>query len=393
MENLCRAPWSQIVLTNYDGRPAVQPCSRFILYADNKKYVKESFSTPEHAFSKHGYFQNIRNRMMKNRKLPECQKCWDEEAIGKKSMRQTINALYPDDTPKIQSIEIFLSNLCNFACRMCNITYSTSWGVLYSKSFKIDNLRDSYIVPGIFLKDNELTGGHVIHFNDFETEKLDLSSLKHIKILGGEPFMEPQHAKILEFLIDENPNINLEYVTNGSKFPTKEIINLWRKCKSVKICFSLDGYGDIHEYIRVNSNWNEIESNIKLYLDLDIDIKFSINTTVSVLSLWGLNELLDWRDNTFKSKPLLYHSFNLVTTPKYLDISIIPKEHKELYEKRILRFNNLNNIHKKNIIKHLNSNKFDENRQKELLNELKIKMNSIDRYTGKKLMCIIPFRI
>ena len=79
--------------------------------------------------------------MLAGKPIESCQSCYNNEAVGKDSLRQGINRSMgrhvskielTDDTGRVEPFELNyfdsrFDNLCNLACRMCNAGYSSLW--------------------------------------------------------------------------------------------------------------------------------------------------------------------------------------------------------------------------------------------------------------------------
>lgn len=387
-KNACSLPWKHVAL-NSEFKPVVYPCCRF-LYQKNK-YKEERYHSPSYAISKNGFFEDIRNRMQSGEKLVECVKCWEQESAGKGSMRQKYNKIFAPNgyltNKDLEYLEVSFSNLCNLACRMCDITASSSWANLYNKTFYLENNPDDHAVPREFLEKSGKAKTKVLGFNNYDFSHIDLSKLKEIKILGGEPMIMPQHEIFLKELCEKSDYLNevvLTYHTNVTRLPSQQVLNVWKTLKDVKIIFSIDGYGEVNDYQRTFSSWDEIEKNISWYKSLDINLTFGIHTTLSVLNTWRYDEFCNWFEkdyNYYKEK-----SIDFVRYPDYLNLSFMPEKFKSMYIERIDRCELIPSRNKTAIKNYILSNESNEN----LWNQMLIRMKQLDKATGKDLTKIIP---
>tara|TARA_B100001173_G_scaffold184435_1_gene159232 strand:+ start:61 stop:882 length:822 start_codon:yes stop_codon:yes gene_type:complete len=144
---------------------------------------------------------------------------------------------------------------------------------------------------------------------------------------GGEPSVVKGVLRILQRLIDEGLNEDVEIEFN-SNFQTKNprFIDLLSHFPRGLMMPSLDGIGTRAEYIRFPSDWKRIEDNMKYFNEKCPEWRFSIAPTISVLSIFYLDELLD-----FCHRNNYYISFtNMLWGPSYLNIAILPDKYKEL---------------------------------------------------------------
>ena len=92
--------------------------------------IKEAFDSKENKI--------IRQRMLSGEKLEECAKCdIDEMHEGKSrlSYRDEFNSLYKQyiDKPSFRTLEISVSNKCNFKCVDCGPRFSNQFGLYNNK--------------------------------------------------------------------------------------------------------------------------------------------------------------------------------------------------------------------------------------------------------------------
>ena len=147
------------------------------------------------------------------------------------------------DYHSIRSVHLEISTRCNAACPMCPRNLS---GYDMDLGYPIHDMRLSEakkIFTSNFLKqiDNILINGN---FGDFVTARDNL--------------------KIVEYFVEQNPNIRIEISTNGSAKP-----NMWSelgKIPNVVVGFALDGLKDTHSMYRRNTDWDLVISNAKKFI-------------------------------------------------------------------------------------------------------------------------------
>lgn len=233
--------------------------------------------------------------LKKGIKNPICKICWDTEESGMVSMRQqSLRNEHRQKTESDFTKEIAENKLkylvfdtgsqCNFACRTCGPWSSTG----HAKEWKEKHGQDWQ--------------QKVVDLNAILDQ--DLSEVKNIEVLGGEPFVNLAHLKVIDKIKDSNPYW-LTYTTNGSVKLRQEILDKFKHFKAVNICLSIDATGKPFEYIRTLGKWESVESNIDSLLQQKLTYKnLSVNChiTVSALNILYLKDLLDWCD----SKKLTY---------------------------------------------------------------------------------------
>lgn len=389
-KNACSLPWKHFALGIETNGPIVFPCCRFLFDDKTAKYRKEKYDIPSIAISKSGYFEDVRNRMQSGEKLYECRKCWDQELAGKQSMRKKYNKTFAPKNilknEKLEYLEISFSNLCNLACRMCNIMDSSSWANLYNKTFYLENNPDKHTVPSEFLDKTGKAKTKVINVDSFDLSNIDLSNLKEIKILGGEPMMSAGHEEFLKNLSKQSKNANqieITYHTNATKRPSQEVVEIWKQFKKVTIVFSIDGLKEVNEYQRTFSNWETIEENIEWFTALPMNSVFGVHSTLSILSAWNYDELYNWIIKNDKISTEI--SIDFVRYPDYLNLSYMPEQYKVKYIEKILN-SNLEEKDKIQIKNYILSNSSNDLVWEEFLTRMK----QLDKFTKKDITKIIP---
>jgi sulfatase maturation enzyme AslB (radical SAM superfamily) len=231
--------------------------------------------------------KEVRRQVLNDERPDVCKPCFDLEDQGVQSLRQRhiegvipearIN-LYPDALDALEddytmpfefpTMEIKLNNLCNLKCRMCNPLDSTQWKD-WDQVTEFYKKENNYLVPTVE-KLVDTPGKYIGPFDDSDNwwssfEKL-LPHFRRVEFAGGEPLMDPTHYKILDMLKPHAKNIEIKYATNGTTLGIKggrTIHDYWPYFKSVAVNVSIDGIHDVYNYIRSNSDFNEVEKNIK----------------------------------------------------------------------------------------------------------------------------------
>ena len=291
-----------------------------------------------------------------------CDVCWKAEDSGSFSMRQ--QSLTNEGSPKSQTyidneasekklkyLIVDTGTQCNFACRTCGPWSSTG----HIKEWKEKN--------------GETWNNVAIDYNKLLEQ--DLSNVKNVELLGGEPVVNLEHLQIVDLIKQNNPYW-LTYTTNGSVKLRKEILDRFNEFIAVNICLSIDAIGKPFEYIRTLGKWDKVNGNIDHLVTQKQNYKnLSINchVTLSALNVLYLNELVDWceskripYDFTYCSFPEEY-SFDIFTNDqkqniltilnkdtrssvaiKYLKESTYKKESRDKFDKSVAftkKFRNL----------------------------------------------------
>jgi MoaA/NifB/PqqE/SkfB family radical SAM enzyme len=235
-----------------------------------------------------------------------CNTCWSAEERGEFSMRQQSlqneGSIKKEEVleqehndRKLKYLVIDSGIQCNLACRTCGPYSSTA----HVKEWEIKNKKE-YIKKlsySIRLLDQ------------------DLSHVKTIEVLGGEPFLNLEHLQILD-KVKHNSPYWLTYTTNGTVRLRNEILEKFSAFKAVNISLSIDAVGKPFEYIRTLGEWEKIEKNVKILLEQKNTHKhLSVNChiTISAVNVLYMTPLIDWLntknitfDYTYCEDPLEY---------------------------------------------------------------------------------------
>lgn len=310
--------------------------------------------------------QLVRKQVLNSERPEVCKPCFDLEDQGVESLRQRhINGVIPEarinlypSTPleeimpfEFPTMEIKLNNLCNLKCRMCNPLDSTSWQD-WKEVESFYEKENNYLVPTI----RQLTktpGQYIGPFDDTDNwwasfEKL-LPYFRRVEFAGGEPLMDPQHYKILDMLKPYGKNIEIKYATNATTLGIKggrTIHDYWPYFKSVAVNVSIDGIHDVYNYIRGNSDFAEVERNIKEIQTIPNVSRIVGAFTAQAGNILQAAECIDYFINEMN---IVFYSHR-VSYPNCLSAQVLPQELKELAIQRLESVNSrlftFNNIQK-----------------------------------------------
>ena len=214
-----------------------------------------------------------------------CEVCWKTEEAGIKSKRQYYNQTYSQYVQQEHRSTILsvipVGNVCNLNCVTCHPKFSTSWFKKYQSMYPGSN----------YSKNNVL--------NDIDLDQVsNLDYLKHIEFIGGETLMSKSLWKYLRN-IPADSSFSLQ--TNGTYKLTPYHVKTLSKFNKFNICFSLDGYGKIFEYLRQPADWGQVSDNIKQYSEALGNNNLSIYITISNLNIFYIDKIVL---NLFKFLPV-----------------------------------------------------------------------------------------
>lgn len=333
-KSFCTLPWVSVAI---GPTGQVVPCCLWMEHEE--KYAKDhSITTPlvkdgiESARNSK-FFETIREQMLNGEKPSGCSYCWKQESnkhfnelVDNKvaKFQRTVennrfhnkDAIYTTSPNPTQYLETAISNVCNFACVMCNSGASS-------------------IIWGAYHKGVSVPKGFAESIDNLDE---DLSELKLLKIVGGEPMIEKKHDNLLKMIVGQNKTPNelvIEYHTNASIFPSERIINQWKKINKVRIIFSMDS---VEKYAKMqrpgNYEWQDIEDTVDKYIQLQhagVPIIFSANITLTALNIESITETCDWLYNKLKDSKIDWFNCNTINKQayKYIDFRNFSKETKQ----------------------------------------------------------------
>ena len=276
-EFLCMAPWTHTYLSPQSERrlccASREPAQNFEQYIDTAggsgKYnplTLEEWWNSEHV-------RSIRRTMMSGDIPDACQVC-NHKLLNTDVYRTYFWHMFKhkyndiwettDDTGATTmrpiSWDYRFSNLCNFKCRMCGDMLSSSW----ETEAKKNNLIDESNPKNNWLK--EPIRGEMKRWQTDAAEKefgsaVEEGTVEEIYWVGGEPLMYEQHWEYMNRIIEIGyaDRVYARYNTNLSRVDYKGM-NLWKILEHFRdwqVCASIDGTGEIGEYIRTGLKYNQ----------------------------------------------------------------------------------------------------------------------------------------
>lgn len=282
------------------------------------------------------------DQMLLGNRPPECDYCWKLEDQGLTSDRELKSLNFKTSlTPKEyldrnynfrpKSLELAFQNTCNLACSYCSPTFSTEW---------INDIKNNGMYKDVNLDirrhlSRGLEGNVSVDMNMFWEWFDDISKdLECIRITGGEPLLHEETFKTFEKITLVNPDIECVIHTNLCQKPLiiQRFIDTVNKLKNVRINISNESAGTIAEFIRDGMIYGEWLENVE-NLSRNTRAKLSISTTVTSLSLIGLDELfrdiINLRKKTNLDKP--YISINFATYPAFQSLACLSLKERLFY--------------------------------------------------------------
>ena len=290
--------------------------------------------------------KEINNALNAGIRHDNCRLCWDAEDAGVKSIRQVVNDTFPNIKPLDAQPRIAIlkpGNLCNFACRTCNVEATNQ---LYELDYQ---LRDK---PSNKIKDMEsIRANKKLSYTDyiktFESQRKSFhkdndfwkvmdnwsQGIVHYALFGGEPFVMKPLFDMLDNSYKSGHSTKQDlYISTNVSIWSEKYVEIIKSFGSVLIGLSIDAIGNQFEYMRHPGKWDKIKTNILKFVELRKNfphIKLKVSATCNPFNIYYLDELYDF----FKELDIPV-DVHLIQIPECYDIRILPQSVKDAITKK-----------------------------------------------------------
>jgi len=303
-KSICAYPWRAACIAPVG---IVKPCCYWL--SRNGSLTVENSNVSENPRNSHEW-TTIKADMLTGNPVKGCERCYEMEAVGMTSGRESsLHYMTPTDieSAPLEDLEVAFSNLCNLACVGCSDLHSTKWSTENIKAGR----------PGMKLIDNK-----------FDWSSWDLSQLKTLKILGGEPFMEcDRFCELLEKIDLSQCEVIVN--TNGTHLPNKRLRVLLEQCKQVRFLVSIDGLGSVNDWNRWPGKFSTAIETMHTYQSWwgeHENIILTSHTVVNIYNIFTMSDFIEYIKTTF---PTWTMSFMWVTNPEWQSLRTLPMNAKK----------------------------------------------------------------
>lgn len=342
---LCYAPFIGMYATGYEQ---FAPCC--VAQKDKYKNVdpKDYWTSTE--------LQDMRKQLLAQEWPDKCKFCknkrekglkdetwiWDKH-MGKVDVELDIE--YGNSTKGPMFLDYRPSNVCNLKCRMCVPNASSQ----ITKEFQEHkDMQEWFSAPDKVVKNFDA-------FKDF-TGSIEL---KQIKILGGEPTMDPLVLDFLETIIDNYEILPaLRFTTNGTNL-NKRFRNIMENFEDIHIVFSIDAVGDAYEYVRTNANWSKTKKIIEEIFAKDMAKIYGFNIVLMPYNMFHLTDLLDWF-RTLSDKGYDFETFYDLSEGYTTEMQGVLPEHLDFLKQTLTEYSDTHQYNIDDIMDLLNSVTFKQ---------------------------------
>jgi hypothetical protein len=249
-----------------------EPAQNFEQYIDTAAGTGRYIPVTLEAHWNSDHMRSVRRRMMAGETLPECEVC-NDRLLNTNVYRTYFDHLFKHKLPEIfattaengsttmapVSWDYRFSNLCNFKCRTCGDMLSSAWESEEKQHNMVDwtNPKNNWMQESIRSQIQQFSGQEV------EAEfclAVEQHRVEEIYWVGGEPLMYEQHWRYMKRIIElgDGNKLYARYNTNLSRVDYRGV-NLYRdilaNIRDWQICASLDGTGEVGEYVRTGLSW------------------------------------------------------------------------------------------------------------------------------------------
>jgi len=318
-KTFCMAPWTHTYLSPQmerrlccSSRESAENFKQYIDTIDPKGHNdKLNLSTLEEHWNS-DYMKSVRLKLLAGEEIPQCAVC-NHKLLNEQVYRQHFNWLYKSKiqqafdstdetgatTMTVESFDYRFSNLCNFSCRMCGDMLSSTWETENKKHGRGDY--ENYRIWGRKDIKEQLEKFHDQQIVKEFTEAVEDKRITELYWCGGEPLMWKIHWTAMERIkeLGYADRVLARYNSNMSRidFYGKNLFNdILQYFPKFQICASIDGTGEVGEYIRTGLKYDEWLSNMKYglkFCDKNHDYKrMQLDLTITLPGLFDLENMV-----------------------------------------------------------------------------------------------------
>ena len=297
----CKAPWIGLA---YESTMGCKPCCEYqgTLASNDTSTTLGAFNGRHTDYIKSDYLKDFKKMMYNDEMSAGCRQCIDHESTKDSPSRRQKYKKYEINEHgdnKIVRFDYRAGNKCNLMCRMCHPEASSmreeeeiKHGTIES-IFRIENTDDAY--------------------------DIDLSKCDTLSILGGEPSIDLGVRKWINHIKDLDIHV---VVTTNATNTSDKWFDVLKQLKNLEIWLSIDATGDVNDFQRKGSDWNEVKSNIIKYRDEFKNV--SIQLTASSINFTTLDTW--WEEMMELDVPVFTSG---VFFPEEYSLQSIPEKYKE----------------------------------------------------------------
>ena len=366
----CLAKWKQVSINLTAG------LTHSCYHPPDHKIPLEELALDPSTLHNTSFKKSERQLMIDGKRPDGCSYCWNiEDSPGNHvSDRQYhslgLHAMQPDVYEEItqnpdpanysvipSNVEVNFSGVCNFKCSYCSPHLSTEWKKEIDKygvypTTVPHNSVDYFKQIGLMPIPARDYNPYVEAFWKWWPDLYKQLSL--FRMTGGEPLMDVNTYKVLDYIID-NPKKNLHLALTTNLCPDKKLLEKYyskldkikenESLQQITMYVSCDAYGKRAEYIRNGMDFDYLVNNADTFLTnypMSSKVTFSLSfiATINLMSITSLRDFLDktiiglrrkhnidsnrnYRQRIFVDTPILH-------SPAWQSIQILPNRYRDI---------------------------------------------------------------
>lgn len=335
---MCPLPWINLSL-DVDG--SSRPCCKFAHLDEGSSYQLANLRDADlPAVWNSDAMQRLRRDFRAGQRPEECATCWDEEAAGVPSWRQTfvadrnlvVDVDYDDAAPdQPVALDLKLSNTCNLRCRICGPVASSSW-LAEEVAARGEDVAPHLVENRAYFKAPKL----VDRVTDLGELGRWADGLQHIEMTGGEPMLSLENRRLVEVIAEQGEprDVTLLITTNATVID-EAMVRWFPQFRQVEVVLSIDDIGARLTYQRAPADWGTVRDTLDRWTHMPGVGGLGVNCSVSVFNVWDLAEVLDWFSD---HHPTLGVHLNLVHNPSHLSVRALPPPLRRSVASRLRRY-------------------------------------------------------
>ena len=273
-------------------------------------------------------FHNLPAKLEARRKMLKgqwpgrgCEHCKHIEEAGGKSDRQVhlhlegttappeldTDLTAVDVTPR--QLEVYWGNTCQQSCIYCGAHYSST---IQQEEKRFGDFKKEGVEITDWWKKNPKIEEHTeLLFKWFEKH---LNKLHKIMVMGGEPFLQKETFRFIEFLEKGNyPDLTLVFFSNHNieherfkKWMDRlDVLEKSGRLDKIQIFFSCDALGPEGEYVRTGLDLDIALKNFE-YILHHTNFDQGINSALTVTAVPGMPAMVKYINECSKIKPIYW---------------------------------------------------------------------------------------
>ncbi len=311
--SFCLAKWLQVTIHLQNGQ--THSCH----HPSTHKVPMAELDADPSALHNTKKKKEFRKMMLEGERPKECEYCWKiedshKDSLSDRTFKSGDNWAYPklkevaslpwDKSVNPQYLEVSFGNECNFKCAYCAPHISSALMTEYQKhghyetmpAFALKNIKNDGLFP--YSKDD-----HNPYVEAFWKWWPNLTQdLKVFRITGGEPLINQNTFKFLEFLkknpmpelsLAINSNLGIPKVTLRKFLDEIKYITDNHLIKDFQLYTSVDTYGSNAEFIRNGLHYDDYMKNVSLFLDEVKNSQLVFMSTYNAFSVINYHKFLE----------------------------------------------------------------------------------------------------